>query len=354
MTIIISKDGQKALKIPESDLPAEDYMQSFIHKNPDCIPLYEIKEDIHFFIAAREFSTESGPIDALGFGKDGDIYLIETKLFRNTDKRYVVSQVLDYGASLYKNYRSFNAFINSLDNYSMKYFNESFINKVKEEFSISDLELETLFKNIERNLNDGIFKFIILMDKIHEHLKDLILYLNQNSKFTIIAVELDYYKFDNYEIISPRLFGVEIKKSSMVGTIPSDEDFINSYKDSEDLEKLKFFINFFNDAKENRIELEDIDCYKTAKYFYFRIIFLNSSSFSACLHIDPKYEGGGIQFWTNRTIEKEIKQIIKQKLDGVEILPELKKDYGKIIKWPLKYFSETEFRNVLRKIAKLQ
>jgi len=353
MTIIISKKGQKALKVPESDLPAEDYLQKFIHKNPDCIPLYEIKEDIQFFIAAREFSTDSGPIDVLGFDKDGDIYLIETKLFKNTDKRYVVSQVLDYGASLYKHYMSFNAFINSLDSHLAKTFGMSFTNKLKEEFSISDIELEILLKNIERNLNEGVFKFIILMDKIHEQLKDLILYLNQNSKFTIIAVELDYYKFDNYEIVSPRLFGIEIKKPPITRIIPSDEDFINAYKDSEDKEKLGLFINFYNSVRENRIEIENVDCYKTTKYFYFKIIFPNSLTLSACLHIDPRYEGGGIQFWTNKMIESQIKELLNQNLDGIEILPDLKKDYGKIAKWQLKYFKEREFKKVLEKISEL-
>ena len=119
------------------------------------------------------------------------------------------------------------------------------------------------------------------------------------------------------------------------------------------MENLKVFINFYNDVRENRIEIENVDFYKTTKYFYFRIIFLNSLNFSACLHIDPIYEGGGIQFWTSRTIEKEVKQIINQYLKGVEILPDLKKDYGKIAKWLLKYFNEAEFINVLRMITKI-
>jgi RecB family endonuclease NucS len=54
---------------------------------------------------AREFSTKSGPIDALGVDKDGELYLIETKFYKNPDKRTVVAQVLDYGASLWSNFR---------------------------------------------------------------------------------------------------------------------------------------------------------------------------------------------------------------------------------------------------------
>ncbi|MBK7447808.1 MAG: hypothetical protein IPJ45_17645 [Ignavibacteria bacterium] len=56
------------------------------------------------FVVAREFRTDSGSIDALAIDKDGDLYVIETKLFRNSDKRTVVAQALDYGASLWRHY----------------------------------------------------------------------------------------------------------------------------------------------------------------------------------------------------------------------------------------------------------
>ena len=59
------------------------------------------------------------------------------------------------------------------------------------------------------------------MDTIEERLKDLIVYINQNSQFDIYAVQLEYYKFEKYEIMIPKLFGVEVKKN--VGTrISSD------------------------------------------------------------------------------------------------------------------------------------
>lgn len=40
-------------------------------------------------------------IDAVALDQNGDIYLIETKLYKNPDKRQVIAQVLDYGASLW-------------------------------------------------------------------------------------------------------------------------------------------------------------------------------------------------------------------------------------------------------------
>ena len=56
------------------------------------------------------------------------------------------------------------------------------------------------------------------MDKLDDRLKDLILYVNQNSQFDVYAVEFEYYKHDTYEIIIPKLFGTEVKKDIAVST----------------------------------------------------------------------------------------------------------------------------------------
>src|SRR6266511_5250571 len=99
MTVIISKNGKNAEKVESSSFDYEDNLQAYIDDNPNAIPMYEIKEDARVLVLAREFSTQSGPIDALGIDQDGEIYIIETKLYKNSDKRTVCAQALDYGAS---------------------------------------------------------------------------------------------------------------------------------------------------------------------------------------------------------------------------------------------------------------
>ena len=121
MAIIISKDGKDAERIDKSDLAREDYLQEYIHTNPESLPLYEIKEDIRLLIAAREFQAGDGRIDALGIDAAGGIYVIETKLYRNPDKRLVVAQVLDYGAALWTEFANFNDFVRALDKYSLRH-----------------------------------------------------------------------------------------------------------------------------------------------------------------------------------------------------------------------------------------
>lgn len=212
MAIIISENKQNAQWIDQSKFDDENELQKYIYDNPESLPMNDIKEDIQLLILAREFSTKSGPIDAIGFDKDGEIYIVETKLYKNPDKRLVVAQVLDYGASLWQTYSDFGRFRNTLEDHVSKHFKVNLISKLKEYFGCDDDEVESLLGNVEQNLSDGNFRFVVLMDKLHDQLKDLIVFLNQNSRFDIFGVELEYYKFQDYEILIPKVFGAEVKK----------------------------------------------------------------------------------------------------------------------------------------------
>ena len=254
MAIIISKNGKNAQKIDESAFTQEDYLQKYIYNNPESLPLYEIKEDIRLLIVSREFPTNSGPIDALGIDKDGEIYIIETKLYKNPDKRLVVAQVLDYGASLWRGYSDFNEFLSIIENQINKKFNVNLNQKLKEFFDINDDDISILIKNIKRNLNDGNFRFVVLMNKLHNKLKDLIVFINQNSKFDIFGIELEYYKYQDYEIMIPKLFGSEVKKDlTSTGNRKKwdEESFFKDVKDKlkeSEIKSIKILYEFSKGA----------------------------------------------------------------------------------------------------------
>lgn len=218
MAIIISKGGKNAKKIETSNFE-EDYLQQYIYNNPDSIPLYDIKKDIQLLILAREFSTKSGRIDAIGVDKDGEIYIVETKLYKNPDKRLVVAQVLDYGASLWRSsYGDFNELLVALTDDIQKEFGVSLEQRLKDFFNIEEGGAAALFENMRLNFSGGNFRFVILMDKLHDQLKDLVVFINQNSKFDIFPIEFEYYKYEDYEIMIPRLFGAEVKKDIAVSS----------------------------------------------------------------------------------------------------------------------------------------
>lgn len=211
MTVIISKNGKNAQKVESSSFDYEDNLQAYIDDNPNAIPMYEIKEDARVLVLAREFSTQSGPIDALGVDQDGEIYIIETKLYKNNDKRTVCAQALDYGASLWKSSVIFSDFILQIDNYLFKKEGTNCTDKIMSFFELESAD--DLLERVKDNLNNGNFKFIVLMDQLDSRLKDLILFINENSKFDIYGVEFDYYKHNEMEIIIPKLYGTEVKKS---------------------------------------------------------------------------------------------------------------------------------------------
>ena len=251
MSIMISKNGSNAKIVTPSGFENEDYLQNYIHENPESIPLYEIAEDRKLFIVKREFPTNSGPIDALAIDQTGGLYIIETKLYKNPDKRLVVAQSLDYGAALWKHFNDFNKFIGTIRENIESRFKLSLEEKIEDFFNLEDGKIDSLLTALKNNLDNGNIKFVILMDKIDERLKDLILYVNSNSKFDIYAVQFEYYKHDEFEIIIPKIFGVEVRKDITKGTISQryhwdKESFIKEIdKHSPDLrDKINYLLDF--------------------------------------------------------------------------------------------------------------
>lgn len=212
MAIIVSKDGKGAQKLEEQGVADEGYLQAYVAGNPNTLPLDALKEDPRLLVVSREFRTRSGPIDVLAIDRDGDLYIVETKLFKNPDKRRVIAQMLDYGASLWKGYDDSNAFIDALDAAIAESGGGRLRDQIRDAYGLDDAGVELVVAMLKRNLTDGNIKFVVLMDKLHEHLRDLILFINQKSRFDILAVEMEFYRHEGLEIVIPRLYGAEVRK----------------------------------------------------------------------------------------------------------------------------------------------
>ncbi len=279
MSIIISSDGSDAIRLNKTSFDKEKFLQEYIYKNPESIPLYDIKEDIRLLILAREFPTNSGPIDAIGIDGTGELYIIETKLYTNADKRSVVAQALDYGASLWNHSNDFNEFLATLDKHTQKVFKLNTTDKIKEFFSLTDEEVEQVIENTKRKLNDGVFHFVVLMDKVDDRLKDLVRFVNQNSQFDIYTVEFEYYKHENQEIIIPKIFGAEIKKDISVSTSSSsirkswnEELLLEDAKNNFSEEEYMAFKKIYDFSK---FEADEVKFGTGSKYGSFNPVFKN-------------------------------------------------------------------------------
>lgn len=211
MPIIISSQGRKTIRIEKSRFGQEADLQKYIAENPEALPLDQIKQDVKFAILERESPTGVGPIDILAVDNDGEIYLIETKLYRNSDKRRVLAQVLDYGASLWASTVSPGDWIQRLDQRLVQRNGAGLAEKLANDFG----ESQETIDSIKENLATGSYRFLVLMDEVPDTLKDLILYINQNSRFTVYAIELEVYHYQDSQILIPHVFGAENKRKAV-------------------------------------------------------------------------------------------------------------------------------------------
>jgi hypothetical protein len=348
MAIIISKNGKGAIKLNKIAYGLEDRLQQYIHNNPESIPLYDIKEDVQLLILAREFQTGSGPIDAFGVDKEGEIYLVETKLYKNPDKRTVVAQVLDYGASLWKSHPDFDSFLLRLNTAVQDDFSQTVRERLQSFYSLDEEATEALLANMQANLNGGNFKFVVLMDSMHDQLKDLILYMNQNSKFDIYGVELEYYKHDEFEIIIPKLFGAEVKKDvgnkKSDSTYISDEEFISHYKDSGLENNVQEIFNLKNMIHNGKTTFKGWYADRTPKYINFFYKSTNRSKMSLVLSIGYNRKNSPdliFSLWLyDRDIEEKVLAIISTLLEIQTTPLAMNAKYGVVGKWSIKDFSK--------------
>ncbi len=209
MAIIVSQRSGKACVVQESGVEDEAQLERYVAENPESLPLDDIKENARLMVVARQFETESGAIDVLAIDGDGDIYVIETKLYKNPDKRLVVAQVLDYGASLWRGYSEPATFISELDAMLVANKRGKLAEAASNFFKLDEEKASSLIESIKANLQTGNIRFIVLMNRLHDALKNLILFLNQRSGFHIYAVEMEFYRHDDLEIVIPKLFGTE-------------------------------------------------------------------------------------------------------------------------------------------------
>jgi hypothetical protein len=220
--------------------------------------LDDVKSDLRLLILAREFPTASGPIDALGVDGDGDIYVIETKRYENPDKRLVLAQVLDYGASLWASYGDLAAFVARLDTSSRSGHGLTVAEKLQDFYGLDSEGVLEILEAVRANLSQAKFRFVVLMDRLDDRLKTLISFVNANSRFDVYGVELDFYQHDEFEIIIPTLYGAEAKKEVAAGASSQKWNLESFFADAErrvSPEHLPALRSLYEWAKENASEI---------------------------------------------------------------------------------------------------
>ena len=272
---ITENTEEKFSSIESTNFPKEEHLQKLIFK--DQI-MNEINlgygENRKLVTLTREFEPgPAGKSDVLAVDEDGNIYIIETKLHKNSDRRQILAQVMDYAGDMWTKFKNvpieeFQKLI--VENNSTKKVNSLLKDKKFSEiifdtelgFDQNDMEVDDINKPMEENFLNGDFKFVLVFDELDEVLKNTIEYLNTKGPLSIYAVKYDRYLNDTLEILIPSVFGRDAEKRSSNKTksgriIRSLDETKLIFKDSLNSEEYKMFIKLYEflETKANSISL---------------------------------------------------------------------------------------------------
>ncbi len=213
MTIVVAQQGSSRLtRLNPRPVRDEGFLQRYFATHPEVLPLDIIREGLRLLPVAKEFPTRSGPLDVLALDDQGVVWVVETKLYRNPDKRLVVAQILDYAAALWSEYSPPDEFVDVLRTEFREQQGKDLDEAVSEVFGLHQDELEAYWESVRETVEEGQFSFVVLMDRLDDRLRDLIGFLNQKSQFFVYGVELTFYEHQGLTIIVPRLYGAEGRK----------------------------------------------------------------------------------------------------------------------------------------------
>ncbi len=231
MKIFIKGEDEKEWRVTEPGVFAsEKDLQVMIAETPEPFlgPLGEINKpgEDTVFLTKMEAGVSVGSVDVLGVDKEGDIYIIECKLYRNPEvRREVVGQILEYAASLYRmDYDDFCGKIVSGSSLELIGIMESMCIEKGLEFDAEEFE-----SGVNANLETGEFNLAIVVDAIRDDLRTTISYLNELTRFVIVGLQVSHVKNEGLKIeaVIPTVYGEKLKAPHRA----SSRDFTKEMRD---------------------------------------------------------------------------------------------------------------------------
>lgn len=189
----------------------EKDVEILITDNPELVPIGEIVKDINLIPIARQLQTDHGPLDIIATDEYGDLYIIETKLYKNATRKDVRTQVLDYLAGLFAIKDDFNEFetrISTANKSEEAKKTPSIYHKDLDEILKDEQEPLSIKKNLERNFKNADYTLLVVFDRIDEKIKQVVKMNNEKSKIKMYAVSLAKYQHNetSYEMVIADLY----------------------------------------------------------------------------------------------------------------------------------------------------
>jgi hypothetical protein len=211
--LIILSNG-KAVRLERVDFTQKDldegFLQEIIRANPSVLPAHELDKAYTQLISiGREASTVAGSIDNLLATPEGNLVIVETKLWRNPQaRREVIAQIIDYAKDLSSwTYDDFDAVAKA---YSRRYLSKQMSLSELMQSQFPQFDEKVFHDNLLRNIALGRVMLLVVGDGIREGVEQMVEYLQTYATlhFTLGLVELQLYKIGEGDtlVLSQLLF----------------------------------------------------------------------------------------------------------------------------------------------------
>ena len=206
--------GTPILVSPQASVPLarvhdwpEKRLQKLIYTHPTCLPLDQIEPGIGRLVSVcMELPLPIGAVDNLFVTPEGNLVLVEVKLWANPDaRRKVVAQTLEYATALFRlDYTQLEAAVMKADFKGAKP-PQSLYSLVEG----ADSPSEGVFADrVTRNLREGRIVVLIVGDEIRPAAEELVagLQAHANFHFTFALVEMPVYSRPDSDelVVMPR------------------------------------------------------------------------------------------------------------------------------------------------------
>lgn len=192
---IFAKDGEGFDKVKPREFRDEKELQALLERNPKLVP---VEMDPRQW-TKREFHTAAGSVDHVVVDATGKVLVVETKLARNSTRREVVAQAIDYAAQLTK--LGPQAFLDAIRDRPDSDFTKDWFT--------SDIDREEFTRSLETNLRLGQLTLLIAMDHAESRLKDAVRFMNRATHFECLIAEIAVYIIEDQETVAVNLYGEE-------------------------------------------------------------------------------------------------------------------------------------------------
>ena len=194
--------GETSFELIQDDSHDEKWLQDLIHRHPGCLPMDQIEPGFERLVpVCMELPVSGGYVDNLFMTPDGNIVIVEVKLWSNSEaRRKVVAQALEYATGLFRmNYEALEKAV-----LSANLIDAQKPNRLYDMFS-DDSEALPEARFIDRvnyNLHEGRIALLVVGNGIRTQLEEIYegLQKHANFQFTFALVEMPVFRYRNDDV----------------------------------------------------------------------------------------------------------------------------------------------------------